>query len=268
MKTVINHYQFNISNQIEKQNYENLKKELIKEGYDCIKTIEIEKDYMQKIQSIKEVELETEFIFNNQWNTAPINKDDPSDTGLRVFDWFQWEHPNKNYKCGYYLTITDEMKSIRENTYACNYCGKYSDPSEVFCKKCLDNEYLTEKNLKLLRLVKVADKWKVTTPELTKEELDYLLPLYKEAQLIRQKTNNIDLIQKYKNQYKEKIKLALTERNGFIWLLSKNLNVDNVIYYEHKNIFSFGWRKSIKETLIETELKSILQDFPYEWEIK
>lgn len=57
------------------------------------------------------------------------------------------------------------------------------------------------------------------------------------------------------------------ELSGKLWLFDRGLDIENVIYYSHREIFTFGWR-----TLLTYEEQSIIRDviseFPYEYELK
>ncbi len=69
-----------------------------------------------------EIELETTYLFENQWNT-PTH---------RVFDWYEGINCQaKHLKFGHYLDITPEMVSIRQNTYKCGYTGQQFTEEEA-----------------------------------------------------------------------------------------------------------------------------------------
>lgn len=121
-----------------------------------------------------DVELETDFVFDNQWNTTD---------GRRVFDWYESIVPNKRIKIGHYLEITSKMVILRANTCKCGYCGKEyygADNSGKFCPACLDSKHLKESDLYLLRVLPVSGNDK--RPALTLLEAAELTPLYVERQ--------------------------------------------------------------------------------------
>ena len=205
------------------------------------------------------IELETKFLFSNQWN---------SKKGLRLFDFVLTVNRYKNsIRTGYYLKQTKEIKQLRQDVKACQYCGKlYFKPSQSFCNKCLNSEYLKINELKLLRLQSVNIN-KKTFPELTTKEKAFLLPKYKKAQLL---LNNKKIKENYKKIEIEKDKLinqANIEYKGFKWLLDKGLNIDNVIFYNHSQVFCFGWKNGIEKSLIN-DIKQKLVKFPFAYEIK
>lgn len=223
------------------------------------------------------VELETKHLFDNQWNTGPI--EGITENGLRVFDWFiQAEHGNirdsapYGIKRGHYLEQTPEMRDIRDNTSCCGYCGHQESArkSTIFCNKCIDSEYLKESDLHLLRMVPVSEKNETRKP-LTEAEKNHLLPLYRDAQIHgateRGKARTKAQRESVESKYKEAIQNAQIEHDGFIWLMDHGVNTHNVIYYNHTKKFSFGWRNPIDETIL-SNLLDLLPEFPFTYEIK
>lgn len=203
------------------------------------------------------VELETEFLFSNQWNTAD---------GKRVFDWYEGIVDNPNYRIGHYLEITDEMREIRRNTNVCGFCGhqEAAQKGNVFCCKCLGSPYLKETELYLLRMLPVELHFPNRKP-LSKAESEYLTPLYVEAQT---KTNQKAMEIRYKTietDRARKINNANDEADGFIWLMDRDIPTDNVIYYPSTGKFAFGWRSTMSES-VEKALVKKLENFPYEYE--
>lgn len=220
------------------------------------------------------LELETEHLFANQWNTAPLGVDK---NGLRVFDWAQDAlHDTPNIVRGHYLTQTDAMRYMREHTLKCGYCGKQEPDSLAkvegltFCPHCIDSTYLTADNLFLTRLVPVANERK-PLPPLTEEEKAILLPRYRNAQLHGSTARGIARITKQRADIAKKaenaIRTATTERDGMLWLMDAGVNLDNVIYYAHTDTFSFGWRRPIDNVLYE-DIYVALDGFPWKYEIK
>ncbi len=54
---------------------------------------------------------------------------------------------------------------------------------------------------------------------------------------------------------------------GYEWLFRNNISLLNLIYYDHKSVFSFGWRKELDYDTTEA-LREALEEFPFKWEIK
>lgn len=129
------------------------------------------------------IELETAFLFDNQWNTAPI--DGFSDQGYRLFDWAEEYLPHApKIKRGHWLEQTDEMRAIRRETSKCGYCGKQylTTPENVFCFACLDSPYLKETELHLLRLLPIDSGFNAKREPLADDERAEMMPRYLEAQ--------------------------------------------------------------------------------------
>lgn len=224
------------------------------------------------------VTLETKHLFNNQWNTGPIKG--VTEKGLRVFDWFiQADHgshiPNSaphGIKRGHYLEQTPEMQNLRSQTVCCGYCG-HQEPAEkanAFCSECLDSEYLKESDLYLLRMVPVSEKNGTRKP-LTAAEKGHLLPLYRDAQIHGNTERGKARIKaqraRVESDYKSAIQNAQIKHDGFIWLMDRGVNTQNVIYYSHTRKFSFGWQSPIDETVLSSLLDT-LPEFPFTYEIK
>lgn len=278
IKTVLHHYRFDCSKGEQAKEYSDLiKNTLSKIGFP-VWTMHLEHgytanpggwDFMEKIRkSNGDIELETEHLFNNQWNSAPSAT---SENGLRLFNWSECNYANLDIKEGYWLEQTAEMVEILRNTAACGYCGKQEpmQKGNVFCPHCLGSEYLTVDNLHLTRMQAVnVNKDRV---KLNQAELDHLIPIYKDAQLHGQGKRGIAKMVKARvdveNDYKKSIRKAETKYKGFSWLLDKGFNVDNVIYYDHVNRFSFGWRSPVDDVLV-SELLECISEFPFNYEIK
>lgn len=214
--------------------------------------------------------LETSCLFGNQWNTS---EDSPEPfRNFRVFDWYEEYLPcgNSKIKTGHYLDITEEMIRIRQTVLQCGYCGKlYAEGKRGFCSSCLDSPYLKETELHLLRLVPIVESFGANRAELTPEESAELLPLY----VVRQTTGNESRAVKAKQntrrrieeKYQKEKQNTETEYKGFIWLLDHDVNVENVIFYNHTGKFSFGWRQPL-EPAVKSKLLDLLCEFPFEYE--
>jgi hypothetical protein len=226
----------------------------------------------------KTIELETAFLFNNQWNTAPFPG---SEKGWRVFDWAEdaifTDNGSENLRTrrGYWLEQTAEMREIRRNTNVCGYCGKYQPAANgaVFCDKCLDSPYLKASELHLLRMVAADESGKPQyhRAPLTEAESAYLLPLYREAQLHGSTERGKARIAKERAdleaEYLKTTAAAKTKRDGFLWLMDHGINTENCIYYNHTDRFSFGWRQPVDKEA-ESAILDVISEFPFAYEIK
>jgi len=268
MKTILHHYYFNINNLNQAEAWSELRNRLSGDKrYYCLEVL-AEPSKTTFGNKSEEVELETKHLFSNQRNT----KD-----GRRVFDWYLAVFPNRGVKQGHYLEITQEMEDIRNHTYKCGYCGaEYLDPEQVFCDKCLGNEYLHEDDLCLLRLRPVANH-NPKYPQLTEAEAAWLRPAYLKAQglgkvtreeaarsLLRKKV--AALVPEAEAKAARLVVNARLQEEAFTWLLDREFReIDNVIHYDHTRVFCFGWRRQLSNEEKE-ELKKLLEDFPFKWE--
>lgn len=274
LKTIIHNFYFDLRQPDELAEWKALQSNLIASGVRCMESHGGGSHYNRTVGT-REVELETSHLFDNQWNTAPILG--VAEKGLRVFDWALDYQSHigapKHVKRGHWLEQTAEMREIRRNTCACGYCGKQRPAAagDVFCMQCIDSEYLKETDLHLTRMLPVENSFSAKRAALSAAERDYLLPLYRDAQMhgstergkARKAKQRLDIAETYARS----TKVAKTKHDGLLWLLDNGFNIDNVIYYDHTDKFSFGWRKPLGEF----EVKSILErisEFPFNYEIK
>ena len=228
--------------------------------------------YFEPGEHVKTVEvtLETDNLFDNQWNTAE---------GFRLFNKAQYRYVNPKFKCGYWLEQTPEMVAILTGTAKCGYCGHKAPVGEKdFCDKCLSSRHLSEEDLHLLRMQPIEEpglretvkserqRYRKRAP-LTEQERETLLPKYVEAQT----NGKHELAQKALSDAKEKcerkVKLANMEYDGTVRIAEAGIPLDNVIFYEHTETFCFGWRNGLSDEVKEA-LKEKLKDFPYKLELK
>lgn len=266
--TTLHWYRFNTENESEKEEYLKLCETLKKKGLKVFDSLDMnlgksrEHRKLLETLNLKTIELETEYLFSNQWNTAPL---EGSSSGLRVFDWSETIFPNKKTKEGYWLDQTPEMTEIRNNTYKCGYCGKQEyfaqkPTGNLFCTKCRGSEYLEEKDLQLLLLRPISKEYvnykNIVVPgDLIKDWKEQ-----KKATLVAKlEQKKVDKLA----QLKKDVVNAQKEYDAFLWLINKGIDYENVIYYSHTDTFSFGWRKPIED---KEKLSILLAEFPYKWE--
>jgi hypothetical protein len=266
MKTIFHAYRFDTQNPEQSAAYEKLREQMKSKG---IKQFHAFGNYYLPELDGKELTLDTAFLFANQWNAEVLTN------GLRVFDWAE-EHQQyqPNIKRGHWLEITDEMQAIRRETKKCGYCGKNYAPGTakdlVFCSACLDSPFLKENDLYLLRLLPVADEDNKRMP-LTDTERAALLPVYIEHQTTGANSRAVEATKKLRaeieNKFTSAIRNATDEHDGMLWLLDHGVNIENVIYYSHTSMFSFGWRSPVSAS-VKSHLLDVLCEFPYAYEIK
>lgn len=266
LKTKLTKYKFDVRIPSEKIAYSELCKELKNKGLKCFESHGGRLHYLIELDG--QIELETKHLFDNQWNTAPVN----DNNGHRVFDWAQDYQPNRSpfIKQGYFLEVTRGMREVRDNTCACGYCGKQEPSAKglIFCPYCIGSEYMTESELYLTRMQPVSSKTSRT--ELTQAEKDYLLPLFIDAKIHgnteRDKLRIAKERASIKAEFEKVTNNAKKEFEGKTWLMDHGINMSNVIYYSHTGRFCFGWRNPIGA---EREvLTAKLEGFPFEFDIK
>lgn len=228
--------------------------------------------YLEWARKPVEVTLESDFIFDNQWNTAPI--EGVSDKGYRVFDWAEnyQRDGQEHIKAGHYLDITDEMREVRRNTHKCGYCGAHEPAAKgyVFCPHCIGSEYLKMSDLPLTRMMPAGERRK-EFPPLSEAEKAHLLPLYREAQLHGHTERDKKRIAKARADViakaSKKTANAARERDGFLWFMDRGIKTDNLIYYNHTGRFCFGWRSAVDDEL-RAALLDVVSEFPFPYDIK
>lgn len=284
LKTKLHTYQFNIENDAEKLAYAELKKNVLSKIGFPVHTINVSRgvpaqypetyNFNAMIKAIADaggnVELETEHLFSNQWSSAPVPG--ITDKGLRLFNWSETIYPNKRIKSGYWLEQTPEMYAILRNTHKCGYCVKQEPAGKYeFCPHCLDSQYLEIGDLKLTRMMAVADDRKGRS-ELTQDEKDYLFPLYRKAQIegatARGKARIVQERIDIEKQYRKAIANAKHNRAGRIWVIEHCPGMlENHIYYDHSETHCFGWRRPVAPGTLEMLLAEI-GSFPGKYEIR
>ena len=249
MKTMINFYYYNTANGQEAQDYallcESLKEDKGRAGlFACICS---KPHALGPHGTSQPIELNDDIILRNQWD---------SDFG-RVFDWYEDIRPyDRSIKRGHYLDITQEMIDVRNNTYVCGYCGRYSDKADIFCRKCLGSEYLTEGNLDLLALRPVAIS--NSAPRLPDGMQMRLKKLWRVAQVTRLKEKAKKLIADTRKEKARYVAEANEKLRIKLHFLNNGVDIGNMIYYPSRNVVCYGWRTrvSMEEAVkIESKLK-------------
>jgi len=137
-KTILHYYRFALDKADEREQYfalcKILEDDLHLKKFDSISP-EHSKWYRESIVPLngETIELETKFLFDNQWNTAPTKT---SDNGLRVFDWAEAIYPNRDIREGQWLEQTDEMIGLRNDNLKCHWCGNVSPKAVIVDDTC------------------------------------------------------------------------------------------------------------------------------------
>lgn len=272
MKTTLHYYRYDVSKDTQRGEYDQLCKTLREMGLNKFAGIGLDdsKHYRQHIKGLDDrtLELETECIFNNQWNTA---RTPTSESGLRVFDWDECIFDNRSIKQGYWLEQTAEMQNTRARRYKCGYCGKnYEREPETapfWCESCLGSEYLTQDDLRLLECRNIMDgesvRYKATPPV-------EMVAIYHAKQKTARKARQIQDHEDAKKSLADKIESAELENLALQWLIDKDCPTDfyrNCIYYDHTHTVCIGWKNKLTFEQ-EQEAKVLLADAPFKWELK
>lgn len=215
----------------------------------------------------REVNLETQHLFDDQWNTVE---------GLRLFNKVEFVWSNKGIAEGYYLRQTPEMVAILQGTARCGYCGHQTPVGEKdFCDKCLGSPYLKETELNMLRMkpielpeyrTKGAKKSSKVKP-LTESELAELMPKYVAAQASLRAKEEAATRKALLRDFEKETSIAETKYKGTLWILDAGVSIENMIFYPHENTFTFGWRNPLSEAVKEAITKK-LEGFPYTYRFK
>lgn len=224
-----------------------------------------------------EIELETEHLFDNQWN---------SDKG-RVFDfWCEvvYSYGRRSpWRCGHWLEITPEMVAIRRETLTCGYTGMHFKASDGhkfnLSDSALGSEYLKAEELHLLRLLPVCESFGGKRAPLTEAERAEIMPLYIAAQTRQDAARDAEGNARNRKRY-EKDKAEFEQRAatmtkrlaefkaGWEFLFNRGLSTRNVIYYDHSGEFCFGWQGKGYSPEVAEQWRELLKEFPAPFKVE
>lgn len=214
-------------------------------------------------QKDREVELETEHLFDNQWNTVDRQ---------RVFDWAEdYQMHTPNIRRGHWLEITDEMRQARAARHACGWCGYQEDnPGYKFHMACQRRVHIPDPHhLGLLRMVPVDHR--ATRTDLTEQEAEELKTLQAQLQLfgpeprIELHGRELDKAQKFAEAA---IKKAQQRLAGAQFFQDRGISVANLIYYDHIGTYCFGWEGAGFPPHVAEAFQKALEGAPCRVEIK
>lgn len=250
MKAQLQTYKFLIDDANEKLAYETMLKTIPTK--DCFNVIATTRDDFYPYNQIVDIEIDTKHLFANQFNTVDSK---------RFFDWFEGIYPNKHLKCGHFLINPDKLNKLRSERLTCGYCGKqYKNHNDSVCLSCIDSEYLTPEYYNLLQLKPVNFKGKRILSDI---DLSRILPLIETAKTERLQKKKLDLIARKERELKQKE----IELEGFTYFLDYGIDIDNLIYYSHKNQFCFGWRDKLSDN-DASKILDIISEFEHPYIIK
>ena len=216
----------------------------------------------------REINLETDYLFENQWNTAE---------GFRLHNKTQFEWPALHIKEGYYIRQNPQMIAVLQGTAKCGYCGHQAPVGEKdFCDKCISSPYLEVSQLRLLRMEPIEAPERRTgetlkiprgARPLSEEELAVVMPRYMEAQTKNRKQQHAKLRADVEAEFNKTIELATIKHDGMLWMLDAGISTESTIFYPHTRTFTFGWRNPVSKE-VKAELVEKLKEFPFKFEIK
>lgn len=235
-------------------------------GYACFAVwAATKREHFHNHSTSDAVDIQTNWITNNQWNTAaPDNR--------RVFDWYRGLVPNEKIAQGHYLDLSPELLALRETVGTCGYCGKhYEAPFPAFCDACIDSSYLKVDDLRLTRVAPAGVSFGYNREPLTADEYAIRQPLYVAAQIhgttergkARIAKQRADIAREYETA-KENAKI---HHDGLLWMLDHGINTDNAIFYKHIGRWNFGWRNKLDAATISA-LLDVLCEFPFDYDIE
>jgi len=202
--------------------------------------------------------VETKQLFNNQYNTVE---------GFRIFEYSEkLSVPNaRKMGSGYYISKgIEKIREAQKRVKECGYCGKhYVDSSKKWCSSCSGSEYLERNNYKLLQLQPLSKD----NPIYDKEPPKYLI---NKIQIEQRKTASRKVMAEQKRDIEKAKKDVVNAKTVLLakkWLIRNNVYTDNVIFYSHKDVFSFGWRGTLDKQY-KSDLLDVISEFPYNYEIK
>lgn len=214
------------------------------------------------------VEIDTEFLFSYQWNgrvIVPAGEIYHETAAIRLFDKsdVRMRHYSPSWLGSYTLTVTDEMRALREATLQCGYCGALYGPHHDkahkrgplagFCRKCLGSEYLKLSDLHLLRLHPLmATRPMGAKAPLTAQEAARIEPIYWRAQAkgrtARERKARAQARRRVVENYRATIDNAKVRHTTRLFMLRKGYPLRIIgehIYYPHTKRHCFGWNKPL-----------------------
>ena len=267
MKTTIHYYCFNCAKLDQKEQAEELKNLLGKVL--GLKPFTSDERFIKKSDPSyfmenfsREIELDENNIFNNQWNGTWTGK------SFRCFDWFNVEFTNKDYFVGHWIEPTYATMDAR-GKFQCRYCGKIHEKNiDGFCHSCFGSEYLKKEELYLTQIKRIwntRDLQKITIT--TNIEEEYLAAQEKKQREIGEKS----LKDKYKDIDK-KIAACEIEAEGYQFLKNAGFyRFHDVFFYNHSLKFIFGHRNKMtvdEKIRMDTYLRDIGFADKFNYEIK
>lgn len=253
---IVNYYYFDTTNAEHKAAYNQMCERLKAAGlrkFDSLSgstTDDFYKKYIIPFDG-QPVEMDLQYIFNNQWNTGPI----AGGNGARLMDWAECIFPNKAIKRGYSLTLSPELIAARENRCKCGYCGKQYDKATApqYCDNCIGSEYLKAEDLHLLQVGPILEEKTRRAGSVPAE----MVVEYEEAQRVARAARLEKRHAAELQRIEDKKRAADIEYRTMKKLIEHGAPVDNLIYYGHRGVFTYGWREKLPAAAAEKLLDKV-----------
>lgn len=191
-----------------------------------------------------EYHIQTNHLFNNQSTTAE---------GFRIFDFADYSrHPDvRDMRYGHYIEDISELEEARAVRAKCGYCGHSEDHAAgQWCPKCRGSEYLKPEDYRLLQMLPVSsdEKRDEEPPADVIASIDQEQRKASAARAEKAIANKIASLEQ--DQLNAQHEIDFIRACVAAGILSHELN--NMIYYSHKNRFNFGWREPISTDQAES----------------
>lgn len=219
------------------------------------------------------ITIDTQHMFTDQCNVG----------SMRLFDSAEMLYASGAHSgSGYYLELEPHDIAARNETLKCGYCGQHygehheshwpltkQEKADLFCRKCIGSPNLTVDDIKrgINRLYRVSDMRDEFHKKPTQQQFTSFLSSYDHAQAEARKLRIEQRKKLERARVEQKLREAQAEYDGKMWLLDRDYELDNVIYYTHTKLFGFGWREPLTAEE-ELHLRVLLEDAPFTFEIK
>jgi len=268
IKTKLHYYNLNLEDEKQAEEYQELRQKLKNtEGRGrWLNTWSISNnDRLRNVNGVvEEVELETSWLSDNQWNTV----DKGEEKGFRVFDWYEAVYQNPLFKQGHYLEITQEMIDLRNDTLICPYDGKIVKVSDGFKAGDINYDALTAFGMKstsfgMARFTQLMDKSKkgFNLPELTPKQTKDISQEYIKRNLDIQDEKKYN---RTKKDLSEKLKNVNHDIKANQFIYNNNLMSEHIKPFIYKGKINFN----IVDELLREPIELIMKSTEFNYEIK
>ena len=223
----------------------------------------------------EEAEVKTDHLHHNQWtvNVRGVN--------FGLHEWLLEKVDNERIKMGYYLDLTDEMKTLRKDRYRCGWCGhQYVESKgmisvsearyaalvdgDSLCMRCCGNDNATTDKFKLMKL-DCVELDRPAKPELTEKQMEFLIGVSRDKfmQTLAPNERSRKEYRVSRDEYAERIAVMdWLHRNG----MAHN-SAYRTVPQNGEPRWKFGWMSPIPEHHLP-QMHVNLLTFPAKYSIK